>query len=289
MATASLPVTVIVAAKNEAANIAHCLAALRPAQKVYVVDSRSADETAGLAARAGAEVVQFEYSGGFPRKRQWALDQLPIATDWVMLVDADEVVPEALWSEIAVAIGSDSPVVAYVAIKDFHFMGRRMRFGGFSHSAVMLCRKGRARFENLVADDKSGLDMEVHERIRVDGATGHFRTPLHHEDFKGLDAYMDRHNRYSTWEAQVRGAMLDGGHGTTGTIAPRPFGNVQERRRWLKGIAIRMPFEPLLWFAYHYVLRLGFLEGQRGLIASVIRANYIATVRAKMYEARLQR
>ncbi len=70
------------------------------------------------------------------------------------------------------------------------------------------------------------------------------------------------------------------------SVDARLFGNAQERRRFLKKIAIRVPFEPLLWFLYHYVLRLGFLEGRPGLIASQIRRNYIANVRGKMYELR---
>jgi glycosyltransferase involved in cell wall biosynthesis len=289
MARAPLPVTVIVAVKNEAANIARCLRSLSPAQKIYVIDSQSSDDTATISAREGAEVVQFEYRGGYPKKRQWALDRLPIDTQWIMVVDADETLPDGLWDEIGEALHDDGAVTGYFATKEFHFLGRRLRFGGFSHSALLLFRKGSARYENIVAGDTSGLDMEVHERVLVNGATRHFATPLIHDDFKGLDAYMDRHNRYSTWEARVRAAMLEGGRATVDAIRPRLFGNVQERRRWLKSIAIRMPFEPLLWFAYHYVVRLGFLEGRRGLIASVIRAYYIGQVRAKVYEARLER
>jgi len=288
MARAPLPVTVIVAAKNEAANIARCLRSLAPAQKVYIVDSHSSDDTAAIAAREGAEVVQFEYRGGYPKKRQWALGALPIGTAWIMVVDADEAVTDALWDEIGEVLRAEAGINGYFATKEFHFMGRRLRFGGFSHSAMLLFRKGSARYENVIAEDASGLDMEVHERVLVEGATRHFAAPLIHEDFKGLDAYMDRHNRYATWEARVRAAMLEGGGGAD-VVAPRLFGNVQERRRWLKNVAIRVPFEPLLWFAYHYVLRLGFLEGHRGLIASAIRAFYIGQVRAKMYEARLAR
>jgi len=289
MERACLPVTAIVAAKNEAANIARCLQSLAPAQKVYVVDSRSSDDTAAIAGREGAEVVQFEYRGGYPKKRQWALDTLPIGTAWIMVVDADEVVPAGLWDEIGTALRADGAVKGYFATKAFHFLGRRLRFGGFSHSAMLLFRKGCARYENTVASDTSGLDMEVHERVLVDGGTRHLAVPLVHEDFKGLDAYFERHVRYSSWEARLRATMLGGEPGGENAIAPNLFGNVQERRRWLKRIAIQMPFEPLLWFAYHYVFRLGFLEGSRGLIASVIRANYIAQVRAKMYEARLAR
>jgi glycosyltransferase involved in cell wall biosynthesis len=253
-----------------------------------VIDSQSQDGSEEIARRSGAEVVQFSYDGGPLRKRQWALNNLPIATPWVLLLDADEVVPEALAREIHDVTQSPGAAAGYLALKEFHFLGRRFRFGGFSHTAVVLFQRGRARFERLLDDPADGLDMEVHERLIVDGPVGRLRTPLVHEDFKGLAAYIDKHNRYSTWEARVRWQFLATGRWGEDAIAPRFWGNVQERRRFLKKIAMRLPGEPWLWFGYHYILRGGFLEGRRGLVASQIRAQYIAQVRAKMFEMECQ-
>ena len=281
-----LPVTVLLAARNEAVNLPRCLAALGPATRVIVLDSNSTDGTEEIARNHGAEVVQFAYQGGYPKKRQWAMDALSIDTPWVLLLDADEVVPPELWNEILLVVNGAAPCDAYMVRKGFHFLGRRLRFGGFSHAAVFLLKMGRGRFERLFDDSADGLDMEVHERVIVDGSIGHFRTPLIHEDFKGLEAYIARHNKYSTWEARVRHQYLtDGRYGET-AIVPRLFGNSQERRRFLKRLIIRLPFEQHLWFFYHYVVRLGILEGRPGLIACQIRASYIAQVRAKMYELR---
>jgi glycosyltransferase involved in cell wall biosynthesis len=285
-ATATVPVTVLLAARNEEANIGKCLAALGPAERVVVLDSHSRDRTAAIAAAAGVEVVQFDYAGGYPKKRQWALDHVDIRTDWVLLLDADEVVPPELWDEIAAAVRDPGAPNGFLITKGFHFLGRRFRFGGFSFAAVLLVRHGRARFERLVDDPAGGLDMEVHERVIVDGPVGRLRTPLVHDDFKGLEAYLDRHNKYSTWEARLRHRFLSAGAYGDDRIRPRLFGNAQERRRFLKYLAVRTPGEPTLWFLYHYVFRLGFLEGRPGLIASRFRADYIAAVRAKVYELR---
>jgi glycosyltransferase involved in cell wall biosynthesis len=283
----SLPITVLLAVKDEAVNLPRCLAALGPARKVYVIDSHSKDDTARIASEAGAEVVQFDYPGGYPKKRQWALDHLPIDTPWIFLLDADEVVPEPLWREIASAIAAPDARDAYLIEKGFHFLGRRFRFGGFSHSAVLLLRTGKGRFEQLFDDGRQGLDMEVHERIAVEGTVGRLVTPLIHEDFKGLEAYIDRHNRYSTWEARVRHQYLTRGVYGQIAIRARLFGNSQERRRFIKSLMVRFPCEHWLWFLYHYAICLGVLEGRRGLIASQIRSSYIAQVRAKMHELRL--
>jgi glycosyltransferase involved in cell wall biosynthesis len=284
-----LPVTVLLAAKNEAVNLPRCLAALGPAQRVVVLDSHSTDGTAEIAREHGAEVVQFDYLGGYPKKRQWALDHLRIDTPWIFFLDADEVVPEALWAEIANVVARSDACDAYLIRKGFHFLGRRMRYGGFSHAAVLLLRTGKGRFEHLFDDTADSLDMEIHERVVVDGRVGCLKTPLIHEDFKGLEAYITRHNKYSTWEARVRYRYLTTGRYGETTITPRLFGNAQERRRFLKALVLRLPFEQHLWFVYHYIVRLGFLEGRPGLIACQIRASYIAQTRAKMYELGLRR
>jgi glycosyltransferase involved in cell wall biosynthesis len=278
-----LPLTVLIAVKSEIINLRRCLNALTFAHKVIVIDSHSNDGTAELAQREGATVVQFDYNGGYPKKRQWALENLDILTPWVFLVDADEVVPDKLWQEIAKELDKNEPHSAFQITKGFHFLGRRFRYGGFSHSAVLLFKTGKAAFEQL-DDVRTEHDMEVHERIIVQGTVGKLTTPLVHEDFKGLTAYIDRHNQYSTWEAAVRYHYLHTGQYGSATIKPRLFGNSQERRRFLKFMALRVPFEPTLWFLYHYIFRLGFLEGKPGLIASQIRATYISQVRAKIFE-----
>jgi len=281
-----LPITVLIAARNEERNIAKCLSSLAPAERLIVLDSKSTDATAQVASGLGAEVVQFSYTGGYPKKRQWALDTLTITTPWVLLLDADEAVSPELWNEIALAITRVDAADAYFITKGFHFLGRRFRFGGFSHKAVLLFRKGKARFERLIEETESGLDMEVHERIIVDGRLASLKTPLIHEDFKGLNAYIERHNKYATWEAQVRYRFLCGANGRNGGIRPNLLGNHQERRRFLKMIAMRVPFEPPLWFLYHYIVRLGFLEGRPGLVASRIRSWYVAQVGAKLQALR---
>lgn len=283
-----LPITVLLAVKNEAVNLPKCLAALGPVERIVVLDSHSTDATVQIATSLGAEVIQFDYRGGYPKKRQWALENVPVRTPWVLLLDADEVVPDLLWKEIGAAIAQPGPNVAFAIVKGFHFLGRPMRRGGFSHAAVLLFRTGKARFERLFEDDITGMDMEVHERVLVDGPIGYLKEHLIHEDFKGLQAYIDRHNKYSTWEATLRHRYLQSGSYGQETIQPRLFGNAQERRRALKAMVVRFPLEHWVWFVWHYFVRLGCLEGRRGLVACQIRASYIAQVRAKMFEIELR-
>ena len=125
-AGARLPITVIIAARNEETNLAQCLESLAAVRQIYVVDSFSTDATEEIARSYGAHVVQFRYEGGWPKKRQWALDSLPLQHDWVLLLDADESLTPQLALEIGQAISNPNIDGYYIGL-DMHFLGRRLR------------------------------------------------------------------------------------------------------------------------------------------------------------------
>src|ERR1700704_1292397 len=104
--SAVLPISVIVPVRNEARNLPRCLESLREVGEVYVVDSQSADQTVKIAKSYGAKVVQFHYGGGWPKKRQWAMESLPFEHEWIFLVDADEAMTPELAEEIRSAIAN---------------------------------------------------------------------------------------------------------------------------------------------------------------------------------------
>src|SRR6202166_4257343 len=123
-----LPVSVIIPVRNEAKNLPRCLQALRDVGEVYVIDSQSTDNTVEIARSHGAHVVQFHYQGGWPKKRKWAIDTLPISYDWILLLDADEVLTPALAEEIRAAI-QNSAVDGYSILLNTWFLGRVLRHG----------------------------------------------------------------------------------------------------------------------------------------------------------------
>lgn len=282
-----LSICVVVATKNEEANIEKCIESLKPASRIIVIDSMSTDRTAEIARSLGAEVHSFEYRGGYPKKRQWVLDTVDIDTDWVFMVDADEEIPEELWSEIQNELSKSEPIVGFFIHKGFHFLGEKFRFGGFSHPALVLWKTGMGSFEETLATSANQQDMEVHERVIVTGSTKKLQAHLIHNDFKGLQAYYDRHNKYATWEAILRFQFLKTGRWGESDVNAKLLGDSQEFRRFLKKFIIQLPFEPWVWFGYHFFLKLGFLEGRRGLVASQIRREYIRQVRTKVYELEL--
>src|ERR1700688_2091317 len=118
-----LPVSVIIAVRNEARNLPRCLQALRDVGEVYVIDSQSTDNTVEIARAHGAKVIQFHYQGGWPKKRQWAMNTLPIAHDWILLLDADEIITPELTQEIRSAIQNPTLDGYFIQLRIW-FLGR---------------------------------------------------------------------------------------------------------------------------------------------------------------------
>jgi glycosyltransferase involved in cell wall biosynthesis len=275
-----LPVSVIVAARNEEKNLPRCLEALKSIGEVYVIDSGSIDATPEIARSYGAKVVQFHYRGGWPKKRQWAMDNLPLAFDWIFLVDADEALTPELAGEIRRAIGNPTVNGYYVSLR-MYFLGRVLRHGDANFWKLALFRKGKGRYECRLRDqDLSMADMEVHEHVVVDGPTSRLTNPLVHHNVESLSRYIQKHDEYSNWESHM---LLHGDQNST-ELLPALFGNQAQRRRWLKGKLYVVPGSPVLLFLYRYFLRGGWMDGIPGLIYCVFQAVQMFHTKAKIYE-----
>lgn len=278
-ARAKLPISVIVAARNEEKNLPRCLEALRNVGEVYVIDSGSTDATPEIALSFGAKVAQFHYQGGWPRKRQWAMDTLPLAFDWIFLVDADEALTSELAEEIRLAIQNPEIHGYYISLR-MYFLGRLLEHGGAGFWKLSLFRRGKGEYECRLRDqDATMADMEVHEHVVVDGPTARLKNPLEHHNVESLSRYIQKHDEYSNWEAKV---WVEAG--TNGPLAPSFFGTQAQRRRWLKTKFLRMPCAPLWYFLLKYVFGLGFLDGMPGLIYCGFQAVQVFHVKSKIFE-----
>jgi glycosyltransferase involved in cell wall biosynthesis len=272
--TEAIPISVVVMTKNEERNVVSCLEALREFEQVFVVDSGSSDRTVELANELGARVVDFEWNGHYPKKKQWALDNLPFSQAWVFYVDADEVVQPQLRAEIRKIFGSPRVADAYVVGLDYVFGGRRLRFGQRVHK-VALFRRSAARF--IDADDlhvDNMWEVEGHYQPAIAGRVAHLEGRLLHNDHDSLFSYFQRHNRYSDWEAalSVDGALVD----------PREGG--ERVHKLAKRLFHRLPGRPAFFFVYSYVFRLGFLDGVAGLNYAIAKSFYYWQVQLKARE-----
>jgi glycosyltransferase involved in cell wall biosynthesis len=274
-----LPISVLIPTRNEAANLPRCLQAIKWADEIVVVDSDSSDRTPEIARESGATVLQYAYRGGWPRKRQWTLDTFPFRNEWILMLDADEIVTPALRDEIGRAI-TDRQHDGYYLRFQIVFLGRQLRFGDTEIWKLFLFRRGMGRFEFRTAkQDQSMGDTEVHEHVVVDGLVGKLRSPVRHENVNSLDRYIAKHNEYSNWEVRVQCAGSEEG------LPARWWGTQAQRRRWIKGRFIRTPGFPLAVFVYKYFVRLGFLDGMAGFIYCGFQAIQFFHVQAKIVEA----
>ena len=273
-----VPVSVIIPIRNEAANLPRCLACIPWADEVFVVDSQSTDGSIQTAEAAGARVIQFEFNGTWPKKKNWALENLPFRNEWIFILDADEVLPPGTGQELARVIAEPGSIVGYWINRRFMFMGKWLRHAYYPNWNLRLFRHSLGRYENLTGADTRSGDNEVHEHVIVQGPTGRLRSEMDHYAFPSVEVFVEKHNRYSNWEARVSADRLLSGS------AAQIRSSTVERRRKLKEFSQNLPFRPLLRFLYVYLWQKGFLDGREGYYFARLHAFYEFLSVAKTYE-----
>jgi len=257
---------------NEETEIAACIESALLSDDVVVVDSFSSDRTVEVAQRYPVRVVQhrFESHG---RQRTWMLQSVPVKHEWVYILEADERMTPELFQECLTAMQSQEYVGYYVAERVM-FMGQWIRRSTqYPRYQMRLFQRDRVWF-----DDSGHTESEV-----CDGPTGFLKeTYPHYTCGKGLSRWIDKHNRYSTDEAQETLKQLE-----TGTVKWQDlfFGQSEvERRRALKDLSLRLPFRPLIRFFYMYFLLGGILDGRAGFAWCTLQAFYEYLILLKAWE-----
>ncbi len=283
--TSNLPsssnITVIIPTKNEEANLPHALASVCDwADAVFVVDSGSTDGTRHIAEQAGATFVDRPWLG-HARQKNWALENLPIETDWIFFLDADESIEHDLRDEMLVTSArpiAEVPESGYYINRYFIFLGKRIRHCGYYPSWNMrFFKRGRARYE----------ERDVHEHMIVDGPEGYCKGHMEHNDRRGLEVYMAKHNRYAALEAREMFRLMNGGDGPE--LDAKFFGNQLQRHRWIKHhLYPRLPAKWLCRFLYMYVIRLGFLDGLTGWRFCLFISSYELLVNLNVAELQVK-
>ncbi len=193
---------------------------------------------------------------------------VPSRHEWILIVDADEWIVPELAEEIRAAVLS-TELAGYYINRRFMFMGRWIKHSGYYPSwNLRLLKCGCGEYERLsdVGDTSSG-DNEVHEHIQVNGPVGHLKSDMLHFAFPTIAIWVEKHNRYTNWEAIVQ---LKGTHASSHETLNKTLA----RRRWLKGLSKRLPFRPTLRFLYSYIFRRGFMDGRPGYVLCRLQAIY---------------
>jgi glycosyltransferase involved in cell wall biosynthesis len=264
----SAPVSIVIPTRNEAINLGRCLQSVAWASEKFVVDSNSTDATGQIAENFGASVVQFDYQGGWPKKKNWALANLPFRNEWVLLLDADEVLCNGGSEEIDHVLRSDADIAGYWINRRFMFLGKWLKHAYYPNWNLRLFKHKLGRFERLIEGETNSGDVEIHEHLIVRGRTARLKTELEHYAYPSVESFIEKHNRYSNWESQLE-RELD----------KRTMGNpLQDRRvnfrRRLKRLSKKLPMRPLLRFWYVFFIQRGFLDGLEGYYFAQLHACY---------------
>lgn len=266
-------ITVIIPSKNEARSIADVIRAASPLGPVILADSESTDNTCEIAREAGAEVLQFDWNGQFPKKRNWVLRNHRFTTEWVLFLDADEY----LYPEFIQEVQSTLPDTTHNGFwlnYENHFFGKKLR-GGDPFRKLALFRVGKGEYERIEEVSWSTLDMEIHEHPVVEGSIGEIKTSIQHNDYRGLKHYIAKHNEYSDWEARRYLALMKTGPEKWAELTPRQQKKYKSlTKAWLA---------PAYFFSCFFVKR-GFLDGSTGFHFALMKAIYFYQIRLKIKE-----
>ena len=259
--------TLLVPVKDEQANLRRCLESVEWIDEVFVVDSKSKDGTEKIALEFGAKVVQFEYSGGWPKKKNWALENLAFSNDWVLILDADECLPPEAEKEINKIVCDPNPEHdGYWINRRYFFLGKALKHAYFPNWNLRLFKHKLGRYEKITDVDTNSGDNEVHEHVVVQGSTGKLKSIMDHHAFPTIESFVEKHNRYSNWEAIVESSTIDDEESLQ-------HSQVKGKRR-LRRLFRKLPFRPTLRFLYVYLWQGGIFDGWEGYVFARLHAQY---------------
>jgi glycosyltransferase involved in cell wall biosynthesis len=270
-----IPVSVVVPVRNEEKNLPQCLERLARFAEVIVVDSASTDASADIARRFGAKLLQFLWNGQYPKKRNWVLTTHKLLAEWVLFLDADELVDDRFCDAVAAAVAAGQHQGFWLHYRNY-FLGRELRHG-VPQRKLALFRVDSGLYERVDERRWSNLDMEVHEHPIVKGSIGTIHEAIEHRDLQGIGKFVERHCEYAAWEARRFLALENQSGDRCSVFTKRQRFKYARLDRW---------WFPWAYFIYAYALRRGFLDGGAGFYYAVYKVWYYCTVRLLIKEWR---
>ena len=266
-------ISAIILTLNEAEDLPKCLEALDWTDQNFVLDSGSTDETCEIALRMGADLYKNKFMG-FGQQRCWAIDNIPVKSDWILFIDADEVCTPKFASAVLDAIqNSKNDTVGFYCCWKLMLYGKWLKFSdSFPRWQFRILKKGKARYRD------AGHAMKESDVL---GELDYINEPyLHYAFSKGWTFWFNRHNRYSSLEAKER---LQ----TNYKIQDMVSRNQAIRKEAIKQFMSRLPGWPILRFFHSFILKGGILEGIPGFLYSVNISIYEYMIQLKMLESKI--
>lgn len=264
--------TIILLTFNSADSLPNTLASIAGlSSDVHVVDSGSTDSTLEIALSFNAQIHRHPFSS-YGAQRNWAIDNLPIAGEWQLHLDADEALSPELRAEIA-ALPENPQLDGYFIARYLRFMGKVLRHNLAPTWHMRLFRTGAGRCE----------ERQYDQHFLCAGATAQLRGSMIDDIRMSLTEWTARHNRWT--DAEVKELL---GKSVVGRVEASASGNIVQRKRFYKGYYERAPLfaRSIALFFYRYVFKLGFLDGTEGLIFCVLQTLWFRfLIDAKLWEA----
>ncbi len=270
--------SVIILTKNEAVNLPTCLASFQPLNaEIFIVDSGSSDQTVEIAKQAGCKVFSHPWEN-HAKQVNWALENLPITTPWIMRMDADEYLTPELVEELKQVLPNTSDeVTGYQVKRRVFFMGRWIRHGGYYPTWLLrIWRQGFGVCEDRWIDEHIMLTEGIIESLKHD---------IVDDNKKGLSFWTEKHNSYS--DSYLKEYINPDYLKTEKILKDKQAGQARQRRLIQRGLYDKMPLflRPFIYFLLRYFIGLGFLDGVNGLIFHFLQGFwYRFLIDAKIYE-----
>lgn len=256
-------ISVLILTKNEQQDIPGCLASLKWCDDIHLLDSFSTDETIEIARSFGAKITQHKFEG-YSSQRNIGLKQIAYKYPWLFILDADERIPETLPAKLFEAIAKADPsTVAFRLRRKDYLFNKWIKHAQITPFYIRLVKPSNVRYER-----------EINEVLIPDGKVEELDFSFDHYPFsKGIKHWIDKHNVYSTMEAErwiaeqngvakfsVRKALFDKDFST--------------KRFHQKGLFYKVPFRPMIKWGYVYIWRRAFMDGYAGLVYATLQSIY---------------
>jgi len=247
-------ITAIIPTLNEEIHIADAIKSVRFADEIIVIDSFSIDKTLEIAEGLNVKIIKRKFDD-FSSQKNFAIEKA--CNDWIFVLDADEELPENLVEEIKNTLNKTHGNIGFYFNRDFYFMGKKIRYGGYNNNKVIRL------FDRRFCKYNGNL---VHEKIIAKGKLGQIKEPMLHWSYKSFSHYLTKVHRYK--ELQAKELLVKG----------------------KKSTFMHILFKPGFRFFSHYILKLGFLDGFRGFVIASIQAYgiLIKFIYLKLYNKNLK-
>jgi len=273
-----IPVSVIIATKNEEHRIAECLAPLKAFSEIIIVDSNSTDKTASIAKDNDVTIINFTWNKKYPKKRGWILENITTKHEWIFFLDADEIVTLAFIKEVRNLFQTPRQESGFFVTSQYIWEGKTLKYG-LQNKKLMLLNRTKMDFpilNDLAATSMGEIEghyQPIKKAQHKNAPIGALKTKILHNACTDRKKWEAKHKDYAAWEH----------HMNTHKVWPK---DPCLWRNIIKTIFRILPCRPAIAYLHSYILKQGFRDGKEGHNFAKSRALYYKMIHNVTLEMR---